>query len=159
MSKHVKKLGTDKSYKRPKVTYQEQLTADEIAEKLQGYERVDDISEVPLNTHIRYFTTNKDGTQSFRTGGFLFNKQNAEKYIMLSNGKSVWSVQVKGAVFFKKMTHQDEIAALHSLYKKKLNEKDLVIKKLKKYIRDKMAITTPKRTSTSRKYSSKSSRK
>lgn len=145
MSKHVKKLGSDRSYKRPKVTYQEQLTADEIAEKLQGYERVDDISEVPLNTHIRYFTTNKDGTQTFRTGGFLYNKNNAETYVMLSNGKNVWSVQVKGAVFFKKMTHHDEIAALHALYKKKLDEKELVIKKLKKYIRDK--ITTTKKSS------------
>ena len=43
MSKYVNKLGTDKSYKRPNATYQEKLSADEISEKLQGYEKVDDI--------------------------------------------------------------------------------------------------------------------
>ena len=150
MSKFVKKLGSDRSYKRPKVTYQEQLTADEIAEKLQGYERVDDISEVPLNTHIRYFTTDKNGVQTFRTGGFLYNKKNAEKYIMLSNGKSVWSVQIKGAIFYKKMTHQDEITALHALYKKKLAEKELIIKKLKKYIKDKIGTPQPTKKFTSK---------
>ena len=147
MSKSVKKLGTDKSYKRPKVTYQEQLTAEEIAEKLQGYERVDDISEVPLNTHIRYFKTEKDGTQTFRTGGFLFNKQNADKYIMLTNVKNVWSVQVKNTVFFKKMSHKEEITAIHNLYKKKLAEKDAIIKKLKKYIKVKNIPSSSKRSS------------
>ena len=135
MSKSVKKLGADKSYKRPKVTYQEQLTADEIAEKLQGYEKVDDISEVPLNTHLRYFKTEKDGTQTFRTGGFLQNKTNASTYVMLSNGKSVWSVQVKNTVFFRKLTHKEEITAIHNLYKKKLKEKDAIINKLKQYIK------------------------
>ncbi len=102
MSKYIKKLGSDKTYKRPKITYQEQLTADEIASKLQGYEKVDDIAEVPLNTHIRYFTTDKDGSQNFKMGGFLVNKQNPDKYIRLSNGKLSWSVQVADAVFLKK---------------------------------------------------------
>ena len=138
MSKYVKKLGSDTSYKRPKATYQEQLTADEIAEKLQGYERVDDISEVPLNTHLRYFVTEKDGSQVFRTGGFLHNKQNADTYVMLSNGKNIWSVQMKGAVFFKKMSQKDEIAAIHALYKKKLDQKDEIIDKLKTYITQKI---------------------
>lgn len=137
MSKGTKKLGADKSYKRPKVTYQEQLTADEIAEKLQGYQRVDDISEVPLNTHIRYFKTEKDGSQTFRTGGFLKDKQNSDKYVMLTNGKQVWSVQVEGTIFFRKMTHKEEITAIHNLYKKKLKEKDAIINKLKKYIKQK----------------------
>ena len=146
MSKYVKKLGSDKSYKRPKTTYQEKLSADEIAEKLQGYEQVDDISEVPLNTHLRYFRTNPDGSQTFRTGGFLHNKKNAETYIMLSNGKSVWSVQIKGTVFFKKMTHKDEIDAIHKLYKKKIAEKDLIISKLKRYIKSKMKTTVAEST-------------
>ena len=75
MSKFTKKIGSDKSYKRPKKTMQEQLTAEEIAEKLQGYERVDDINEVPINTHLRYFTMEDDGKQVFRMGGFLQNKQ------------------------------------------------------------------------------------
>ncbi|MEM0354235.1 MAG: hypothetical protein QXW79_01500 [Thermoplasmata archaeon] len=134
MSRYIRKLGSDRNYKRPEVTYQEQLSAEEIAEKLQGYERVDNIEEVPLNTHIRYFITKKDGTQLFRMGGFLHNKRNADKYIMLTNGKDVWSVQVKDAVFFRKLSHQEEINALHAYYKKKLKKKDRVIKELKKIV-------------------------
>lgn len=134
MSKYVKKIGSDQTYKRPKVTYQEKLSADEISKKLQGYEKVDDISEVPLNTHLRYFTKNADGTQSFRLGGFLYNKKNADTYVMLSNGKSIWSVQVDGTVFFRKQSHKEEIDSLHALYKKKLMEKDKIIHDLKKLL-------------------------
>lgn len=140
MSKYVKKLGSDASYKRPKTTYQQTLTADEISEKMQGYQKVDDISEVPLNTHIRYFVKNKDGGQDFRTGGFLYNKQNPDKYIMLSNGKNVWSVQIKGATFFRKLSQKEEISAIHARYKKKLAAKDETINKLRKYIRSKLGI-------------------
>ena len=143
MSKYIKKLGSDKSYKRPKTTYQEKLTANQIAEKLQGYEKVDNIEDVPLNTHIRYFVTNPDGSQTFRLGGFLHNKQNADRYIMLTNGRDIWSVQVKGTVFFRKMSQKDEIAALTAMYKKKLAEKDLIIDNLKKYIKAKIKNFNP----------------
>jgi hypothetical protein len=138
MSKYAKKLGADASYKRPKKTFQEQLTADEISEMLQGYEKVDDISEVPLNTHLRYFTTQKDGTQVFRTGGFLKNKQKADTFVILTNGKNDWSVQTKGAVFFRKLSGKDQLDAIHELYKKKLAEKDKIIAKLKLYIKEKV---------------------
>lgn len=134
MSKSIKKLGSDKTYKRPKTTYQENLSADEIADKLQGYEKVDNIADVALNTHLRYFLTQQDGSQTFRLGGFLHNKTNAEKYIMLTNGRQCWSVQVKNSVFFRKMSHNDEIEALHMLYKKKIDKKDIIIDKLKEYI-------------------------
>ena len=137
MSKNSKKIGADKSYKRPKVTHTEKLTADEIAEKLQGYEKVDDIAEVPLNTHLRYFTKEKDGTQLFRSGGFLKNKTNAEKYVYLTNGKIDWVVQTATATFFSKMSQKEEIAAIHRQYQKKLEEKDRVINLLRKYIKDK----------------------
>lgn len=140
MSKYAKKLGDDKSYKRAKTTFQEQLTSEQIAEKLQGYVKVDDIAEVPLNTHLRYFKTEADGTQSFRLGGFLHNKKDADRFVMLSNGKSVWSVQVNTAVFFKKLSQKDEIESIHKLYKKKLAEKDAKIKKLVKYIKTNMAV-------------------
>lgn len=138
MSKFTKKIGSDPAYKRPKKTMQEQLTAEEIAEKLQGYERVDDINEVPINTHLRYFTTEKDGTQVFRMGGFLQNKQNADKYVYLSNGKISWSVQTDKTIFFRKLSHTEEIDALHRHYKKKLAEKDIQIEKFKRFIKNKM---------------------
>lgn len=135
MPKYVSKLGSDKSYKRPKITYQEKLTANEIKEKLQGYQKVDNIADVPINTHIRYFIQKPDGSRLFRTGGLLYNKQNADKYVILSNGKHVWSVQVKNTVFFRKMSHKEEIDALHRFYKNKLKEKDKTIKNLEMQIR------------------------
>ena len=138
--KFTKKLGAD-NYKRPKVTLQEQLSAEEIAEKLQGYVRVADgeIEDVPLDTHLRYFILDEDGSQQFRLGGFLKNKTNANKYVVLSNGKNSWSVQVNNTVFFRKLNHQEELEQIHELYRKKLKEKDDVIKKLKKYIKLKIA--------------------
>ena len=84
---------------------------------------------------MRYFITNEDGQQQFRLGGFLKNKANAHKYIMLSNGKSAWSVQVEGAVFFRQMSHDDQINQIHQMYEEKLQEKDATIKKLKDHIR------------------------
>lgn len=132
MSKKIEKLGSDKSYKRPKITYQEQLTGDEIQEKLSGYVKVDNIADVPLNTHIRYFIINDDGSQSFRLGGFLHRKDNADVYVRLSNGKNTWSVQVANAIFYKKISHKEEIESIHAMYKKKLKEKDEIIKKLKR---------------------------
>ncbi|BCS82946.1 hypothetical protein QLL95_gp1177 [Cotonvirus japonicus] len=133
MSKYAKKLGSDQNYIRPKKTYQESLSMDEISEKLQGYEIVDNIQDIPLNTHIRYFIE-QDGIRLFRTGGFLYNKKNADKYVILNNGKNTWSVQIEGTTFYRKLTHQEEIENLHELYGKKLQEKDKIIIKLKKQL-------------------------
>lgn len=129
-----KKLGSDKNYIRPEITYQEKLTVEEISKKLEGYEKVENISEVPLNTHIRYFTI-QDGKKIFRTGGFLHNKNSADTFVMLTNGKSTWSVQVNTSIFFRKLSHNDEIEALHEHYKKIIEEKDKKIEKLEKNIK------------------------
>ena len=138
MSKKTKKLGTDKNYKRPKVTYQEKLTKEEIKEKLEGYVKVTDLKEVPLNTHMRYFIIQDDGKKLFRTGGFLINKIDYKKYVIISNGGFSWSVQVKNTIFFRKMDHQEEIEHIHKMYEQKLKEKDKEIKKLKAYIKKKL---------------------
>ena len=138
MSKYTKKIGSDKSYVRPKITYQEKLTEDEISDKLQGYAKVDNIADVPINTHLRYISTQPDGSQVFRTGGFLQNKQNADIYVMLQNGKVSWSVQTADTVFFRKMSQKEEISAIREQYEKKLLEKDQIIDKLKTYIKAKI---------------------
>ncbi|AVL94627.1 hypothetical protein ma241 [Moumouvirus australiensis] len=137
MSKYSKKLGSDNSYKRPKKTFQETLSADEITEKIKGYCGVDDITQVPLNTHIRYFITGDDGSPVFRMGGFLKDKSNADKYVILTNGKNHWCVQINGTKFLRKMTHNEEIESLHEMYQKKIKDKDYIIKKLEKFIQQK----------------------
>ena len=128
------KLGSDQSYKRPNKTYQETLSLNEIDEKLAGYVKVDNIEEVPLNRHLRYFIKQADGTEIFRLGGFLQNKSNAHKYVMLTNGKQTWSVQVADTIFFMKMSHDDEIASIHNMYGTKIAERETIINELSDYI-------------------------
>ena len=84
--KITKRLSRDTSYQRPKKTYQDKLTPDEIEEKLEEYVKIEDINKVPLNSHIRYFTLNdKTGKKEFRLGGFLTNRDQSDKYVILSN--------------------------------------------------------------------------
>jgi hypothetical protein len=79
------------SYDRPNKTLTDTLQSNsKMKEKLINYERVDDIDDVPINTHVRYVTL-KDGSQRFCLGGFLTRKHS--KYVVLSNGKLSWSVQ------------------------------------------------------------------
>tara|TARA_B100000902_G_scaffold396420_1_gene457365 strand:+ start:3695 stop:4162 length:468 start_codon:yes stop_codon:yes gene_type:complete len=129
----MSRLGDD-SYKRPKKTLTDKLSAEEIKEKLEDYIEVEDISKVPLNTHIRYFTEKEDKDKKkkikvFRLGGFLVNKNNYDKYVILSNvpdtgvinaNKKTWSVNTKTSIFYRKQNldeikeqYQDELDELY----------------------------------------------
>ncbi|AYV82198.1 MAG: hypothetical protein Homavirus15_7 [Homavirus sp.] len=99
---YKKRLNKDE-YSRPKLTYTDKLTAEEIETLLDDYKKVDDIYQVPMGTHMRYFLV-KNGVKKFRTGGILSNSTGLPKYVVLSNGTKTWSVQTKDTVFFKKMT-------------------------------------------------------
>jgi hypothetical protein len=119
-------------YKRPDQTYTDKLSNDEILEKLNGYKKVDDIYKVPLNTHLRYFSTGKDGKELFRLGGFLYRNNGLPDYVMLTNNKSSWSVQIKGTKFFKKMAAKEII----DTYEDKLDEYERKNKNLKLLIKE-----------------------
>ena len=129
----MSRLGDD-SYKRTKKTLTDKLSAEEIKEKLEDYIEVEDISKVPLNTHIRYFTEKEDKDKKkkikvFRLGGFLVNKNNYDKYVILSNvpdtgvinaNKKTWSVNTKTSIFYRKQNldeikdqYQDELDELY----------------------------------------------
>ncbi len=122
-------------YKRPKKTKQDMMTEQDIEEALDGYVEVEDMSQVPINTHIRYFTieTNKKTgktTKKFRLGGFLLNKSDYKKYVVLTNGKNSWSVNSKKSIFYRKQNAAevreemdsiiDEYRAKNKLYKKEI---------------------------------------
>jgi len=131
------KLASD-NYVRPKKTFTDKLTKEEIEEKLEDYKKVDDIYKVPLGTHIRYFTVSK-GVKKFRTGGLLHRNDGLPDYVICNNGRNTWSVQVKNTIFFRKMTikeikkeYKDHIK---SLEKKNRNLK-LLIKDLKRKIKN-----------------------
>lgn len=127
-------------YKKPLITLQQKLNKNEIEDKLYDYEEVKDISKVKLQTHIRYFIFKEDPVKHnikklFRLGGYLVNKENADKYVVLSNGKNTWSVQVKNTIFYRKLDSQDiidkytdQIADL-KLEVENLNEKVIKYKK------------------------------
>ena len=90
-----------------KLTYQQRLSKQDIKDKLKDYKKIINISNVPIGTHIRYFT-NIDKEQVFRLGGQLNKIDSENRFITLSNGKINWSVQLKSATLFQKMT-DDEI--------------------------------------------------
>ena len=104
------RLTKNDGYVRPKKTLQDKLTAAEIKEKLEDYVEVDDLENVKLTTHLRYFTKVKRNgkvTKKFRIGGFLKNKVNLPVFVVLTNGNKSWSVQVKDAIFFRKLSMEE----------------------------------------------------
>lgn len=140
----MSRLGDD-SYKRPKKTLTDKLTAEEIKEKLEDYIEVEDISKVPLNTHIRYFKEeiNDKGkkTKAFRMGGFLVNKNNYDKYVILSNvpdtgvinnNKKTWSVNTKTSIFYRKQTLEEIKEEMHDEIDELNDEIETLKKELKK---------------------------
>ena len=135
INKKTISIVNDKKYTRPKHTLQDKITEDEIEEALKDYIECDDISKIPIGAHLRYFitTTNKKGNteRKFRFGGFLKNKDNCDKYVILTNNTISWSVQVDNTTFFKKM-NVDEIK---EEYIKVIEEKHQIIKSLKKEIK------------------------
>ena len=126
-----KRISKD-DYKRPKHTIQDKMTEEEIEEKLEDYIEIEDIFKVPLNSHIRYYTLipGKDGEikKAFRLGGQLKNKDNADKYIILSNGKVTWTVQMETSILYRKMTIE-EIKEDYENIIKDLEESNLQLKK------------------------------
>ena len=126
---------TEDNYKRPKETYTERLDEEDITNLLQDYVKVEHISEVKINTHLRYFTLESDtktGTvqRKFRMGGYLSNKDHADKYVILSNGKKTWSVQSQNTVFYRKMS----IPEIKEEYEKDLSKYERMNKKLLKLV-------------------------
>ena len=113
---------TQTEYTRPPRTYQDSLTQEQIKEKLQDHTKVDSISEVPLNTPLRYFTyranpETKTQERVFRLGGRLINKNHADKYVVLSNGTHSWSVNTATSTFFRPLT----VSEVHDRYEKQVN--------------------------------------
>ena len=103
---NTKRLTVDKV--KTQNSYQNKLSPKEIKEKLEEYKKVEDISKVSLNSHLRYFTINeKSGEKQFRLGGFLTKIDSEKGYLILSNGNLSWSVQLKNSIFFQKMSFKE----------------------------------------------------
>jgi len=95
-----------KQYVRPTKTHQELLSKQDIKNKLKDYKQVSNIMNVPIGTHIRYFTT-KNKEKLFRLGGLLTKIDPQGRFITLSNGQLSWSVQIAGSIFFEKLSEEE----------------------------------------------------
>tara|TARA_B110000971_G_C19950248_1_gene473040 strand:- start:503 stop:967 length:465 start_codon:yes stop_codon:yes gene_type:complete len=152
MSRPYLKSLADTSFDRPKKTYTESIqNKAAIKEKLKNYERVEDIDDVEFDTHVRYFTLDKQNKQVFRTGGLLIKKHS--EYVKLSNGRMQWSVQryhydadddekenpIFETVFFARISKQDEFNKKEEKYiaiikkqRDEINKLKDIIKKIQK---------------------------
>lgn len=120
------------NYDRPKQTYTDKLTDDDILDKLDGYRQIDDINKVQLGTHLRYFQLMSDGEKKFRMGGFLFKNDGIPDYVILNNNKSSWSVQIDTAIFFRKLSQKEIVEE----YENKIDELENKNKALKTLVKD-----------------------
>ena len=96
------------NYTRPEHTYQDLLSEQDIKDKLKDYKLIDNINLVVLDTHIRYYTFDaKTQIKIFRLGGFLQKIDPQNRFIMLTNNKISWSVQLLQSTLYQKMTEEE----------------------------------------------------
>ena len=124
MQQPLTRLSED-NYVKPAKTKSESYSLDKLEEILENYSETA-ITAIPVGTLVKYFSK-VDGKDKYRPGGRLINKSGLPKYVVLSNGKRSWSVQVEGTKFFRRMT-DDEIK---DEYEDIISEKNDIIKKLK----------------------------
>jgi len=122
---------TNDSYKKPKLTFTDKLTDEDIEKKLEDYVLIKDVESLKVGNLIRYFQKNKDSKEyEFRLGGSITNIDNIPTYIVLGSttksGYKTWSVQLKDIIIYKKIT----IEELQIQYKDILKKKELQIKGL-----------------------------
>lgn len=140
---YTKRLSRDQNYKQPEKTYQSTLSKEDIAKKLEGYTRIEGnkVPQIPLNTHLRYFTVNpKNNQKEFRLGGYLTKIGDNNEYAILSNGNFSWSVQFANTIFYKKLKldeyKEQVVLEIDESIKKKM---DILLKEnkdLKKVIKE-----------------------
>lgn len=152
------RLGDD-NYVKPLQTFTDRLSQDEINKLLEDYVK-ENIKNIVKGSHVRYFSKDKDGNLKFRLGGMLINTDGLPEYVVLSNGKKNWSVQVKDTIFYGqisnkqlkkeykdllfKQEHEIEsfknsnksLLTINSKLEKNISEKDKKINSLNKQIAD-----------------------
>lgn len=121
------------NYKKSSITATELLSPDEINTRLKNFYRVspEDVINLPIYTRIQYFQVLPDNKFKYRTGGNLIVNK-FPSYLVLSNGRKNWSVQLDTHIIFA----GEDIDKIKEEYEKKLLEKDKKIKHLTLYIQN-----------------------
>ena len=131
-NKKIIESESDDENNETKNTFTSNLTKEDIQKKLEDYKLVDDLTTIPIGTHLRYFVK-KNNEMLFRMGGNLKRNFDLPKFIILKNAQGVeWTVQVKDTIFYKKMS----ITEIKNEYENIINELHDKIKKLKNKIKE-----------------------
>lgn len=110
---------------------QSNLTQEDINLLLEEYEEVNDVTtELKTGLHIRYYSLVKDKKKRefkklFRLGGNIIKIDPEFKYVVLTNGKLSWCVQLDNTIIYKKMSIKD----IKDFYENELDVKDDIIKR------------------------------
>lgn len=129
MSKVLRRISED-GYKKDGNTIQENLTKEDIESLLEDYNEVIDITELKPTLEVRYFITVKN-KKLFRMGGTIIKVDFDKKYIVLTNGKITWSVQLNDkTIIYRKMT----INEVKEFYENELNNIETNLTKYKQVI-------------------------
>lgn len=100
------------------------MDVNEIKEKLKLYDRIEskDVKDLHIGTRITYIEVMPDKTFKFKSGGVMI--INAyPKYLMLTNNKKTWSVQLDRHIIFREQ---------YQNYMNKIKELEKKVKKLEK---------------------------
>jgi len=135
MNKSYEQNISESNYSRPESTYTDILNqaidnhgfnAPCIKAKLENYEKVENIENIPIGKHIRYFIwCNNENKLKFRTGGFI--KLIFPEYLILTNNKNSWTVQRN--IKCVKNNHSYETLFFKLLSSSQLKDKELLKKK------------------------------
>jgi hypothetical protein len=125
----IKKLAND-GYVRPKVTASELLSKEDIEERLKDYKRLykADIESLKDGDHIRYFEVNGKNTK-YKPGGYVVSN-GYPKYIVLSNNRSNWCVQLDNHILYKRLDVELLVADIRKDCELQISKRDEKIDEL-----------------------------
>ncbi len=108
------------------------LTRDEIKNKLSNYEQIVNTESLAHGEKIKYFEILPDGKYIFKPGGtVIVNKHPV--YIVLTNGKTNWSVQLDKHIIFREI----DVNSIRIKYEEIIRKKDKQITELLHLIKTK----------------------
>lgn len=109
----------------------EVLSADEIRERIKNHEQIQNPSDLRYGDRIQYFEILQNNEYKYKIGGTLIINKSPD-YIVLTNGKKNWSVQLKQHIIFREIS----VDKLREHYERLLGDKNRTIEELKYLIQE-----------------------
>lgn len=130
----VQRLGDEvdeETYQRPEKTATDLLSPEEIKKRIANYEQVTGpaVGEIVPGARVQYFEVMDSNTYRYKPGGVVIVNKYPD-YMVLSNGRRNWSVQLVNHIIYKEI----DVTVLKSNYDTIIAEKDRQIEQLKHLI-------------------------